>query len=748
MSKYYYRAGVKFVFAKGAIYCNEPMFLDIETSNNHAEDPKDLRSWIVSIQVLFHNEYHLFRYPEDLISWMKKLYYKLGLKPSEKFKKKLIVYVHNLSYDASYLYPYLIGLPGVDPDEEYQGIIEAPNKFLSLVFGSYEFRCSYRLSGMSLEKWSKEMGAEHMKKVGMYDYDKILYPDSKLSEAEQDYDKYDVYSMRDCLYKQMAYFHDDITQIPLTKTGYIRRTLRKSCFNDPHFKKKYFWDTRLSAKAYEYALKSFSGGYTHNNRFWRDILIEKGKTYEYKPGSGKFIKVDNIRHRDFKSHYPTQQTCSNRFPVGRPQHVYDISKMPFDYPISEILKEQYDFTHFIKLLITDCSLRDPDCSMPFMQLSKCYQANFTNKIVDNGRIIKASGSFIMYVDTITLSILVEQYTMECAVLDVYRMKNGPLPACIVSVVDKYFKGKSDKKALVHELTEQFGKLDPRTVEAEFDLMQEKAGLNSIYGCCVQQPLKDQIQVDNEMEFSFKTKFITEDEVEAGLESYYSGRNNFLPYQIGCVVTSLARLELYEFIKLIGYDHILYSDTDSLFYISTPAIERRIEDKNKSLRASAHFVELANGKKEYYNEFTLEPDCIAFKGLHSKCYGVVTSKGLEITIAGVPARTIIGMDKDKPIYYTREEELAGDETDPIKALDHLTDNFSFKVNTGICALYIGAEGYESIRKPEVFYIDGHEIHTAGGCVLKKLESKTIVVDPDNKTKNKKNYEVDINPESMR
>ena len=160
MSKYYYRAGVKFVFAKGAIYCNEPMFLDIETSNNHAEDPAELRSWIVSIQVLFHNEYHLFRYPEELISWMKKLYYKLGLKPSEKFKKKLIIYIHNLSYDMSYLYPYLLQLPGVDPEDEYQGIIEAPNKFLSLVFGSFEFLCSYRLSGMSLEKWSKEMNAE------------------------------------------------------------------------------------------------------------------------------------------------------------------------------------------------------------------------------------------------------------------------------------------------------------------------------------------------------------------------------------------------------------------------------------------------------------------------------------------------------------------------------------------------------------------------------------------------------------
>ena len=165
----------------------------------------------------------------------------------------------------------------------------------------------------------------------------------------------------------------------------------------------------------------------------------------------------------------------------------------------------------------------------------------------------------------------------------------------------------------------------------------------------------------------------------------------------------------------------------------------------------------NGKKEYYNEFSEELDCLAFKGLHAKCYGIVqvehkNKEGkiippeLKITIAGVPARTIVGMEGDKPIYYTREEELSGPEKDPIRALDHLMDNFTFKVNSGICALYIGAEGYDTRREPEVFYIDGHEIHTAGGCVLKKLDTKTVKMDPNQE--NKKNYDYDINPESMR
>ena len=733
MSKVFKYKGLKFTFAKNLIYCLEPMFLDIETSNNHAEDPADLRTWISSIRVGFNKRYYKFRYPEELITFLRNIRSKYKLYP-DKFSKRLVCFVHNLSYDASYLIPYLNMLP--DDNQTYQGIIEDKNKILTYVRGCFEFRCSYRLSGMSLEKWGKEMNIEHKKKVGLYDYNKIIFPDQEETEQEDEYELFDILSMEECLSKQLSYFGDDITTIPLTKTGYIRRTLRRSCRNDRYYRKQYFFENRLNAPNYEYCLKSFAGGYTHNNRYWRDVLIEAGKTYEYIPNSGIYIHVDKIKHRDFKSHYPTQQTCSNLFPIGRPQHVYD-NNMHYALSIEEILEESEQFTYFVKMRITKAQLRDMTCSMPFMQFSKCYEAHITNCIKDNGRIISIEGDFITYVDSLTLRILREQYSMEYEIIDAYRMSNGRLPDCLVAVVDKYFKGKSDKKALVHELTAKFGKLDNRTVEAEFDLMQEKAGLNSIYGCCVMQPLKTEYQVDNEMEFSVKKSYIAEDEVEKGLEDYYRGKNNFLPYQIGCVVTSLARYELFLLIsKVIGYERCLYSDTDSIFYISDEETEKRIEAFNAERRAKAHYVELENGQKEYYDEFTEEPDCLAFKGLHSKCYGVVTEKGLEITIAGVPARTIIGMNGEEPIYYTREQELAGDEKDPIKALDHLADSFTFKVNTGQCALYIGATGYQTPRVPEIIYIDGHEIHTAGGCVISKLDSKTIVMDPDNKKKKKK------------
>ena len=106
MSKVWKYKGARFTIAKNNIYCLEPMFLDIETSNNHAERPEDLRTWISSIQVLFMNKYHLFRYPEEFIQFLAAIRHRYGLEPGD-MKKRLIIYVHNLSYDISYLYPYI-----------------------------------------------------------------------------------------------------------------------------------------------------------------------------------------------------------------------------------------------------------------------------------------------------------------------------------------------------------------------------------------------------------------------------------------------------------------------------------------------------------------------------------------------------------------------------------------------------------------------------------------------------------------
>ena len=60
-------------FRSRVCYASEAIYLDIETSNNHASDPRKLRTWITSIQVRFDNNYYLFRKPTELTAWLNSL---------------------------------------------------------------------------------------------------------------------------------------------------------------------------------------------------------------------------------------------------------------------------------------------------------------------------------------------------------------------------------------------------------------------------------------------------------------------------------------------------------------------------------------------------------------------------------------------------------------------------------------------------------------------------------------------------
>ena len=140
-------------------------------------------------------------------------------------------------------------------------------------------------------------------------------------------------------------------------------------------------------------------------------------------------------------------------------------------------------------------------------------------------------------------------------------------------------------------------MDPKTVEADFHLQQDKKMLNSSYVCMVMNPLRSEFICDENMEFHINKDYKTLKDMQAGLDSFYSKWNNFLNYAAGCMITSYARYELYEFIKVIGYENCLYSDTDSLYYVSTPEIENKIEKLNEEKHKAARFVELDNGKKE-------------------------------------------------------------------------------------------------------------------------------------------------------
>lgn len=701
-------------------YCSEVIKLDIETAWNH--DELDPITWMVSARVIFNGESLLFRRPSDLMAWYNSLVKEYNL----TFLKRIITIIHNASYDLSYLLPYIREYL---PKERPYGLFDSPNKVITYRQGCFEFRCTYRLTNESLAKWTEEQAVEHPKKVGMYDYDKILYQDSELSEKEVLYGEYDCLGMGEAWEKQLRLYNDDVTTAPLTATGYIRRILRKASRRDPGYRNTYFLDNKLTLEQYDFCLKSFSGGYVHVNRNIRAQLLDQEVFRAY--GCDRGIM------RDFRSFYP-KHLIQSLLPVGKPRVYFDIhDKIHREHKrinLDDILNLYPQYSSITKFRVYDLEVKgwsdnDDSITMPIFQVSKIEdKKGVVHYAEDNGRLLKLfSGSFSTYMDNHTMKIFKQQYKGKIVIEKVIIFENGYLPEVLQEPINDLFLKKTDLGNIYWNNVRTKGQFDYRTVASKINLDVQKKLLNACFGCFAQKPIKVNYAIN-------ETGKMSEDYRRGQLEEYYGSRNNFLAFQIGAFLPSIAKAELFEYIDLIGQDKILYCDTDSLFYMSNDDIEKKVETLNEEKKTRSKFVIDKDGNKVLYEAFDVKARFKAFKGLHSKCYGYVSDTGdpekdeLKLTLAGVPERTIIGMNGDTPIYMTREEELSGytkadikkgrkKRKDPVQCLDRLETDFTFKVNTGVTVKYV---------KQHISTIDinGHMTETAGGAIIIPLPEKMI------------------------
>lgn len=705
---------------KTIYYLQSPMALDIETSWNHSDT--DPICWITSIQTYFDGEVKIFRTAPEWLLYMKELYEYYEL---DRYRRLMII-VHNLSYDISYLLPFLQCAFPYGSDE--RRMLNDGHKITCYTQGGLEFRDTFALVNKSLAQWGKDMAVEHPKAEGLYDYDKIIYPDDELTSEEELYDINDVLCLYEAFKGQLNLEGDTVATVPYTATGYNRRTSRKRCQRNKAYMES-FRATKLDEIIFLACISSFAGGYVHNNRLLKSSIIK-----------GLF------GHRDFRSHYPSQLMV-NLLPTGAPVVIYDPMQRSRDriqkWTIDLILSLSPEFFTITKLYITRAMIKDINITMPFLQFSKLQNKTEASRyILDNGRVLSFEGGAFIYVDNYLLRILQEQYNLKGHIIQIIGFRQSYLPECLKETVNEYFLAKTDEKIKLKRVTKEYGEFSAETFLQKAVLQHKKAGLNGLYGMFVQSPIHSEYDVDfTDPERPLETIYdaLVDDAktVQQWLDEYYGNRNSFLQYQIGVAVTALARYELYEYIKAIGYDKVVYCDTDSIFYIKSEEVEKRIEALNRIKRKNAEklgaYVTSSEGEKIYYDVFEAEPDIIGFKGLHSKCYGYIEREDgqniLKATIAGVPDHTVIGRDKEgKQVFLTREEELGGITAekklkynkitfDPWEALANIKDDFAFKVNTGTCAYYLN-------QRPHEVVIDGHKIITAGGCIIKKLEEKTI------------------------
>ena len=642
-------------------YYQTPLILDTETSHNHNEEYPI--GWIYQWCMEWHGEYAIGRSVEELIKLLRWVYDTYNLDDNNR----VVIYVHNLSYDYTYLSGWLY-------EEFGKGEILAlkSRKILTVRHGGLEFRCSYLLSNMSLAQWGKKLKCNIRKMIGAIDYDAINFSDTALQVTDWEYMINDVASLKECVYRAMYYDKDTLASIPLTSTGYVRRDVRRATRKDKKYR-KWFMKCKLSVRAYQLLRYAFAGGLTHGNRFFGGKIVE------------------DVDHIDYKSHYPSRQQL-DYMPMG-----------PFLCYFDKRVDGSLDPEVFQELLNTQCCLihilfknlrLKKGVTLPVLSKSKVRSymlCRFTNDWdvpgTDNGKVINAYGTVAVVCTELDLKWILDQYDTDgYEVQELYVSERGRVPECVRDVINKYF---IDKESLPDGIFRD----------------KSKNKLNGIYGMFATDCIRPEVSYNYlTMEWS-ELKDLTPELIQEKLDKYYSNRNNFTFYAHGVWTTAWARDCLLDITKnIIGYKAYLYSDTDSVFFKASPEITKKILEYNDIIiqKNKDYGLGVTNkdGDISYYGILAFEEHCKTFKFLHSKCYGYTDDDDkLHITVAGVTKDN--RLPEDDPRYMTREEELG--------SLDKLADGFIFKECGGTRSVYVD-------YPPTETNIDGHRVLYANACII--------------------------------
>lgn len=137
--------------------------------------------------------------------------------------EKLIVYLHNLSYD----FQFLKGYYRFKADEVF-ALDKRKILKCTMFDGKIELRCSYLHSNMSLDNFAKKWAVIYQKQDGEeFDYHKFRTAETPLTETEIKYCACDILALCEALENEMRHDGDTLATIPLTVTGYMRRDVKR-----------------------------------------------------------------------------------------------------------------------------------------------------------------------------------------------------------------------------------------------------------------------------------------------------------------------------------------------------------------------------------------------------------------------------------------------------------------------------------------------------------------------------------------
>ena len=564
----------------------------------------------------------------------------------------LVVYVHNLSYE----FQFLKGIYQFKPEEVFAVASRKPVK--CDMWGVFEFRCSYKLTNMSLKQFTTRMRVEHTKLSGDdFNYSIKRYPWTELSDEELEYCVNDVLGLVEAIEALMARDGDTLQTIPLTSTGYVRRNAKRAMRNGVQH--NFVYSILPDYDTYTALREAFRGGNTHASRFVSGDLVE------------------NVHSADRSSSYPAVM-CNCEFPMSvfTPIMEKDLNK---DY-IARCIKIRHKAL-LLRIGIENLALRDPYWACPYLSVDKCRHIRKAVDTEDNGRILEAE-----YLETtvtdIDLKIIMEEYSGKIIFLQGWYASYKKLPQSLIDEVIKYYRNKTELKGVKGQ-------------EIFYD--KAKALLNSLYGMMAQDPVKHQ-QI-----FQQVGDWTIDDVPDAELLGK-SNEKAFLAYQWGVWVTAHARDALERGIRLVHSTegcHFVYCDTDSVKYTGDVDWTVYNNERIAECDVSGSFATDPKGITHYMGVYETEDNPETgvayryFKTLGAKKYAYVETEG------GPTHCTIAGVNKSK----------GGSELDKHGGLSAFEPDFVFREAGGTQAVY------NDLPQIDCVYIEGKRLPiTANVAIL--------------------------------
>lgn len=561
-----------------------------------------------------------------------------------------MIFIHNLSYE----FQFLRGIYTFSPEEVFA--VKSRKILKCEMYSRFEFRCSYLQTNMGLDAFTTKMKVQHTKLSGdKYDYSKMRYPWTDLTDYELQYCINDTIGLLEAMYKRMILSSDNLYTLPLTSTGYVRREAKKAMYGWAR-KNKYMFP---NIKVFDLLEEAFRGGDTHANRYYSGTVIK---------ADGK--KILGIGSYDRSSSYP-DVVLNDAFPM---------TKFIFEGHMEESdIKKKLDRG---KALLFRCSIRnieqiDKYYGAPYISYSKCRKVS--NAILDNGRILEAEYMETTITD-IDYVIMKSEYKWEkLEITECYESRYGQLPEQLKDIFRRYYIDKTELKGIS---------------EHELFYNLQKALLNAGYGMMVQSPVKQSLIFTESEEDVFT---VDENVSRETLLAEYN-RTAFLPFQWGVWVTAWARYRLKEGINIVG-DRYIYGDTDSVKYVIVDGddIESKFEEYNKkrienSIRNNAYATD-QKGNTHYMGVYEYEKTYTEFSTLGAKKYVYREDDGtLHTTIAGVNKK-----------YAPEELEKHG-------GISSFKVGFTFSKAGGTESIY------NDIPYGE-YTIDGHTLYIGQNVVIK-------------------------------